>query len=219
MDQPKKVLPTPVDWDELYPNRFIKATDFKGKNITLKMSRVQIEELETDKGPKIKGIISFEKTDKHWALNKTNGICLRAMFGKKVQEWVGKRVTLFPTKHGDDDAIRVYGSPDIHADFVLTVSLPRKRPFDMTMHKVPEVGARRAAVPGMVARQPDAPVFKWQDIAVAEKAIRACENLDGLHQLFEAIIDEYRAADRAFPVELEAARNETHERIDQEPPL
>src|SRR5205085_5994632 len=83
---PTKIFPKPVDWDELYPGRFLKAVDFKGKTVTLKISEVKIEELVGDKGPQVKGVISFERTEKQWALNKTNGICLKEMFGRKVQE-------------------------------------------------------------------------------------------------------------------------------------
>lgn len=131
-----KLLPVPVDWDELYPGRFLKASDFKGKPVTLRIASVKIEELVGDKGPQIKGVIGFEKTEKQWALNKTNGICLKDMFGKKVQEWVGKRVSLFPSTWDGEDCIRVWGSPDIEAEKVVVIALPRKRPFNMTMHKV-----------------------------------------------------------------------------------
>jgi hypothetical protein len=58
------------------------------------------------------------------------------MFGKKVQEWVGKRVTLMPSLWNGEDCIRIYGSPDIEVDKEITVQLPRKRPQRMTMHKV-----------------------------------------------------------------------------------
>lgn len=216
MEQPK-VLAKPVDWDELYPGRFIKAADLKGKNVTLKIADVDLEELIGDKGKQIKGIISFEKTEKKLALNKTNGICLKAMFGKKVQEWIGRRVTLFPTRHGDDDAIRIYGSPEIPADISVTVALPRKRPFEMTMHKVAEVGARKVAT-AAPASKPTTPALKWQDVPTAEQAIRSCASVDDLVKLFDAMIDEYRAAGREFPIELEAAHNETHERIEHEEP-
>src|SRR5579863_4704163 len=99
MNQPQaKVLPKPVDWDELYPGRFMKAVDFKGKPVTLTIAEVKIEELVGDKGPQIKGIVSFEKTEKQLALNRTNGICLKAMFGRRVQEWIGHKVTLYPAE-------------------------------------------------------------------------------------------------------------------------
>lgn len=217
MDNKPKVLPKPVDWDELYPGRFIKAVDLKGQNVTLRISAVDREELEGDKGKQVKGVISFDKTEKKLALNKTNGICLKAMFGKKVQDWVGRRITLFPTRYADEDAIRIYGSPEIPADLVVTVALPRKRPFDMTMHKVPEVGQRRAApANGNGTSKPSAPALKWQDIAVAEQAIRACDTTYALEQLFSSIVEEYRGADKPLPVELEAAHNETFDRIEHE---
>lgn len=136
MAEQAKVFPKPVDWDELYPGRFLKASDFKGKNVTLKIKEVNLEELVGDKGAQVKGVIAFEKTEKQLALNKTNGICIKEMFGKKVQEWVGKRVTLFASVWNGEECIRVFGSPDIAETKEITVSLPRKRPIAMTMHKV-----------------------------------------------------------------------------------
>jgi hypothetical protein len=136
MAEQAKVFPKPVDWDELYPGRFLKATDFKGKNVTLKIKEVNLEELVGDKGAQVTGVVSFDKTEKQLALNKTNGICLKSMFGKKVQEWVGKRVTLFASVWNGEECIRVFGSPDIDATNEITVQLPRKRPILMTMHKV-----------------------------------------------------------------------------------
>lgn len=133
--QAPKVLEKPVDWDELYPGRFLKVGEFKGQHVTLKIADVDLEELVGDKGQQIKGVISFEKTPKKLALNKTNGLCIREMFGKKLSEWVGKRITLFPSQWNGEDCIRVWGSPDIEAEKEITVQLPRKRPFAMTMHK------------------------------------------------------------------------------------
>lgn len=214
MEEMQKVLPKPVDWDELYPGRFIKAADLKGKNVTLKIASVSIEELIGDKGPKIKGIIAFEKTDKHLALNRTNGICLKAMFGKKVQEWVGHRVTLFPSEWNGEDCIRIYGSPDIAADMVASIALPRRRPYDMTMHKVPEVGARRAAAEAQ-KKPPAGSELKWADVPAAQRAIRSCESVQALEQLFGSIVDEYRTTNRALPVEIDAAHNETIEQLEE----
>jgi hypothetical protein len=135
MEQPK-VLPKPTDWDEMYPGRFLKVGELKGKHVTLKIADVDLEELVGDKGAQTKGVISFEKTPKKLALNKTNGICLREMFGRKLQEWVGKRVTLFPSQWNGEDCIRIWGSPDLDEDKEIIVQLPRKRPMKMTMHKV-----------------------------------------------------------------------------------
>lgn len=127
----------PVDWDELYPGRFLKAGQIlatKQKKIMLTITDVSTEKLRTDQGEKVKGIVSFQETDVGLALNKTNGICLKAMFGRKLSEWVGKRIVLFPDKFNGDDCIRVWGSPDISADMVVQIELPRRKPYPMTMH-------------------------------------------------------------------------------------
>jgi len=67
---------------------------------------------------------------------KTNGLCLKAMFGDRLQNWVGKRVTLFPGEWNGEPCIRVWGSPDIPADISVDIRLPRRKPFRMTMHRV-----------------------------------------------------------------------------------
>lgn len=128
----------PVDFDELYPGRFLKAGEFakaKGGKALLTIAAVDIDELEGDDGnKKVKGIITFKEVPRQLAMNKTNGLCLRALFGRKVQEWVGKRVVLFSDKWNGDDCIRVYGSPDIQSDMKVEIKLPRRKPYNMTMH-------------------------------------------------------------------------------------
>lgn len=131
-----KSLPKPVDWDQLYPGRFLKAGEFLGRKVTLTIADVELDELEGDKGKKVKGVISFRETARQLCLNRTNGICLKAMFGRKLAEWEGKRVTLFPGNWNGEECIRVWGSPDIPKDEEIIVDLPRKKPIKMTMHRV-----------------------------------------------------------------------------------
>lgn len=137
-------LKKPVDWDDLYPGRFLKAGELHGKKFTLTIKDIDLDELEGENGKKIKGVVSFDETPKQIALNKTNGICLRAMFGRKLPEWVGKRITIFPDKWNGEDCIRIWGSPDIERDEEVQVQLPRRKPIKMTLHKV-IAGAKQAA--------------------------------------------------------------------------
>lgn len=141
-------LRKPVDFDQLYPGRFIKAGDLIGKQVTLTVKDVALDELESDSGKKVKGVMSFAETPKQLCLNKTNGICIRAMFGRKLPEWIGKRVTLFPSTWNGDDCIRIWGSPDIAADEEIQVQLPRKKPTKMVMHKVGKPAAMPEREPG-----------------------------------------------------------------------
>jgi hypothetical protein len=205
MAEQAKVFPTPVDWDELYPGRFLKAADLKGKKVTLKISGVKLEELIGDKGPQVKGLISFDRTEKQLALNKTNGICLKDMFGKKVQEWIGKRVTLFPTTYNDDDCIRVWGSPDIEADRQVAIQLPRKRPFQMTMHHM-AAPSRAPAVGG----KPETP-----NDASSIAAAKAAETLETLSLQRESVWNVYAAAGKAVPVEVEGAFDDRRAALEQ----
>ena len=124
-----------MDFDKLFPGRFLKAADFNGKDVTLKISAVVVDELIGDKGTEIKGLLSFEGKKKQLVLNKTNGLCLKQMFGRETDAWVGKRVTLYPTTFNDEPCIRVKGSPDIPADLSFDLKLPRKAPKAMRLVK------------------------------------------------------------------------------------
>lgn len=129
--------PKPVDYDQLYPGRFIKAGELLGKKVTLTIADVDLENLVGDDGQeKAKAIVSFRETPKKLVTCKTNGLCLKEMFGKTLTNWIGKRVTLFPDTWNGEPCIRIWGSPDIEQEFDVTVTLPRRRPFKKTMHKV-----------------------------------------------------------------------------------
>lgn len=207
-DEPVKTFAAPVDWDDLYPGRFIKAGELQGKKLTLKIAKIQIDELVGEKGPKIKGIITFERDDPHaakeMALNKTNGTCLREMFGRKVQDWKGKRVTLFATviesgAFKGKDAIRIHGSPDIAADMEITITMPRKRPVVMTMHRMLPKGAAAATS----TSKPAADAGPSTSEALAK--IREAKTLEALAQARNTVWGLYAAAKQMVPVEVDGA--------------
>lgn len=124
-----------MDFDLLFPGRFIKAADLRGKDVTLTISAVVVDELIGDKGTEMKGIVSFAGKKKQLVLNKTNGLCLKQMFGRETDGWIGKRVTIFPTTFNDDPCIRVKGSPDIASEMSFELKLPRKKPKAMRLIK------------------------------------------------------------------------------------
>ncbi len=129
----------PDTYSELYPGRFLKADLLRDKPRTLTISKVHVEVMPDDKtgGEKDRGIISFKETTRQLALNRTNGECLKAMFGKKVKEWSGKRVTLVPeqAKFGaeDVDAIRISGSPDFNRTVTIEIKMPKRKPVKRTL--------------------------------------------------------------------------------------
>lgn len=137
----------PVNYDELFPGRFLKAGLFVGKNTTFTVRDYDVEKLpQDDNKEKTRGIISFRETELQLALNSTNGQCLKAMFGATLANWVGKRVTFCAEKDRDPggggmvDAIRVFGSPDIDRDMSIEVKLPRRKPKTRTLKCTRESG-------------------------------------------------------------------------------
>jgi hypothetical protein len=135
----------PESYDELYPGRFLKAGLFKGKQVPLTITDVFTEGLasadDDDKNgdsdpPSV--ILAFKETKMQLVIPKTNAFCLMSMFGKKLADWVGKRIVLFPTTTKmmgkTVDCIRVWGSPHIAADMPLLIPQGLKKPLKMTMH-------------------------------------------------------------------------------------
>lgn len=117
-----------MDVDAMFPSRFIKAADLKGKPVTLTIESVELNELESDKGKEMKGVIAFVGAKKKWVLNRTNAKCLQAMWGRETDGWKGHRVTIYPTTFNDEPCIRVKGSPELEKPVEFELKLPKKRP-------------------------------------------------------------------------------------------
>lgn len=143
MDDEVKKHPKPTSYDQLYPGRFIKAVELLGKKVTLTIADVELEDLEGDDGKKTKALVRFKETPKMMVLCKTNGMCVKEMFGKELANWIGKRITIFEDVWNGEPATRIWGSPDIAEDLEVTVALPRRRPFKKVMRKI-----------GLVAKEP-----------------------------------------------------------------
>lgn len=128
------------DFDQLYPGRFLKSGEMGGKPITLTIEKVFREDVETETGAKEGwSILRFRETPKELKLNRTNGECIKAMFGRSIKQWKGKRVTLYPAPFKDyrdptrTTAVRVLGSPDISQPVTFDLQLPRKKPQRTTL--------------------------------------------------------------------------------------
>src|SRR5882724_2175121 len=144
MNEEVKKHPRPTVYDQLYPGRFIKAGELLGKKVTLTMTDIELEDLQGDDGvKKVKCIVSFKETDKKLVACKTNGFCIKEMFGPQLTAWVGKRVTLFEDVWNGEPCTRIWGSPDITEDLEVTVALPRRRPFKKIMQKI-EIAAKKS---------------------------------------------------------------------------
>ena len=121
-----------MDFELLYPSRYLKAADLGDREVTKTIGAVKLEELEgVDGSKKQKVIVTFKDAKKQWVMPRTCGEALRLMFGKETNAWTGKRVTLYSRKvdsFGEEvDAVRVRGSPDIKAPIKEVVPRGRKK--------------------------------------------------------------------------------------------
>jgi hypothetical protein len=83
----------------MYPNDYLKAPDFRGKDVTLTIKRVFQDDLKDMKGGKKKKyIVEFNETQKKLVLNVTNARAIAKKLDEpKAIKWAGKQITLFPT--------------------------------------------------------------------------------------------------------------------------
>lgn len=195
-------MPAISNFDELYPGRFLKAGLFKGAKPTLTIKDVTLEELVGEDGkPKQKAILSFVERPMEHVMPKTNAICLKAMFGKELANWKGKRITLFAGQWNGEECIRIWGSPDIPEDLAVKVELPRRKAFNMTMHAVKAaVAAKKPA-----GASPDPRILAaWECLGwkrdegeadMASKALDASRYLASLNALLDEVNTNELAGD------------------------
>lgn len=205
----------PQNYDELYPGRFLKAGLFKGKNVALTIVDVFTEGLASADDEDKNGdseppavILAFRETKKQLVIPKTNAFCLMSMFGKRLADWVDKKVVFFPstTKMMGKtvDCIRVFGSPHIPSDMPLLIPQGLKKPLKMTMHAVSSaLNPNAATANGQVtATEPDpAAIEAWSAIGwTREEGIKDQGEYQGTDYLahLSTLIDEMNAKEGAF---------------------
>ena len=201
----------PQNYDELYPGRFLKAGLFKGKQVTLTITDVTMEGLaaaedEDDKEEEPPSVIlSFKETKKQLVIPKTNAFCLMSMFGKRLADWVDKKVVFFPTTTKMMgkmvDCIRVWGSPHIDCDMPLLIPQGLKKPLKMTMHAIKLANHPIKSIESVTINKPDPPespevLERWEILGWTDNERRAdwdkYEGQDYLGHL-SALIDQQDA--------------------------
>jgi hypothetical protein len=104
-----------TDYRAMYGKDYVGAWDIPdGKDVTLTITAVKGGELTSIGGRKSKKpLLSFKGTEKKLALNATNGKTIASMYGKFVEEWVGKKIAIYksttrsPEGDGEVDCVRV----------------------------------------------------------------------------------------------------------------
>lgn len=93
--------------DELYPSRWIKASDLQGRQVNVVINKIVVEDL----GDETKPVLYFRGKDRGLVLNRTNAGVIAAALGDETDGWMGHTITLFPAKVSFSgrlvDAVRV----------------------------------------------------------------------------------------------------------------
>lgn len=108
----------PTDYRTLYDAEYVGAWDLTGpdgrpRDVTVTIARVKAGRVVGEGGRSAsKPILYFSGSDKGLICNKTNGRVIAGLYGPDVRAWVGRRITLYPTRvrgpAGDEvDAVRV----------------------------------------------------------------------------------------------------------------
>lgn len=105
----------------LFPSLYLAAHDLLGRDVVLTIRRLVVEDLKTERGTEKKPVVYFDETfkkaqaagtdEKRLVLNKTNAKTIAEIYGPEVNDWTGKRITVYATKVSafgkETEAIRV----------------------------------------------------------------------------------------------------------------
>jgi hypothetical protein len=77
--------------NEVFPSKYLKASDLQGRRIEVVMADVKTEKLGDD----FKPVLYFKGKDKGLALNKTNARTIIDAYGPETDEWFSQPIVLF----------------------------------------------------------------------------------------------------------------------------
>jgi hypothetical protein len=92
----------PTDYRKLYNKDFVGAWDLPDRDLTVTIERVEAGNLMGPGGRKSRRpVIYMKAAAKGFVVNPTNGKTIATMYGKMIEGWVGKRITLFKSMTRD----------------------------------------------------------------------------------------------------------------------
>ncbi len=87
-----------MDYRKCYDEKWLKSVDLDEKDFVVTITRAEAGKLNDQKGQVTrKPIVWFKGWPKPLALNKTNGGLIAGIYGNDMANWIGKRITIYPT--------------------------------------------------------------------------------------------------------------------------
>ena len=97
-------MPTKTDYRTMFDRNYLGHLDLAGREVTLTIAKVVGGELTAEGGRKSrKPIVHFGNGVKPLIVNKTNAKTIASLYGTFVQDWAGKRITLFTSMTRNPD--------------------------------------------------------------------------------------------------------------------
>ena len=83
----------------MYPSEYLNAADLHDKEVQAVIEKVEVEEVPGADGKKAaKPVMYLRGGKKRFPLPKTCARVIAAAFGNDTEKWIGKKVTLYPTR-------------------------------------------------------------------------------------------------------------------------
>jgi hypothetical protein len=79
-----------MNLNEVFPSKYIKADDLKGREVPVTISSAAMEVLGNDQ----KLILYFQGKEKGMVCNKTNAGRIAYLYGDDTDDWIGKAIIL-----------------------------------------------------------------------------------------------------------------------------
>jgi len=85
--------------DEVFPSKYLKASDLNGKPIVIEIVIAPLEVLKNPEGKEQqKTVLYFKSAKKALPLNAVNWDSVAAICGDDTDDWPGHKIELYPTK-------------------------------------------------------------------------------------------------------------------------
>ena len=106
---------TEMKRDDLFPSKYLRASDLAGKSTVVEISSTSVEDLKTMDGKaNSKLVVTFKGHKKSLVMNRTNYDAVADLHGEETNDWPGKTIELYPTRTSMGgktmDCIRVRGT-------------------------------------------------------------------------------------------------------------
>ena len=87
-----------ADYRLMFPNDYLGAHEFLGKDVTKTVKSVAMEDLRVQGGKKERRpVVTFSDAKKKLVLNKTNAKTVAKLYGTDTKGWIGNPITMYPT--------------------------------------------------------------------------------------------------------------------------